>query len=97
MTTTNPRHTPTITAVNTQAICTARSESPDWKEAVSVRDGLMLGQQVLNITNVKERMDALQPEYRERVLELIKRWAELYCDAEALVAEIDTHIQAANA
>lgn len=94
---TNPRHTPTITAVNTQAICAARSESPDWKEAISIRDGLMLGQQVLNINNVKERMDALQPQYRERVLDLIRRWADLYNDAEALVTEIDTHIQAANA
>lgn len=79
--------------LNGAAIVEARKTSPDWQAAQNVSVALQMGQQFLNVEVAQKGFREMKPENRERLFELVRRFAELTDDAKALTDAIDSDLQ----
>ena len=74
---------------NSPELVALRRESPDWKETHSIWFGLQAGQMSLDVKDAKLRLQAMKPEYRDRLVALVQRWVDLTTDAEVLYRDVD--------
>ena len=77
-------------------LVTLRRNSPDWQEAVAVSTGLLLGQQALDtkdLNAVKARLNSMQPQYRDRLLQVVRDWVSAQEAADRLLKDIDSELQ----
>jgi len=79
--------------LNNARIVEARKNSPGWQAAQNVSISLQMGQMALNVENANTLIPRMEPEQRERLLDLVRRYHELTIDAQGLVEEIDRDLQ----
>lgn len=80
--------------LNSAAIVEARKNSPDWQAAQNVATALLLGEQFLNVESAERgHFRDMKVENRHRLVDLVRRFAELSSDARALVNDIDRDLQ----
>ena len=71
----------------------ARKASPDW-HGVSVLTGLMkFGPLTLNVDRDRARIDAMSPERKAKANDLVRRYAALEKDVDALHDEINNELR----
>lgn len=81
---------------NSPELIDLRRNSADWQEAIAVSTGLILGQQSLDtkdLNAVKARLDAMQPQYRDRLLQVVRNWVSAQEAADRLVRDIEADLQ----
>jgi len=81
------------TFTDAPAMVEARKNSRDWQEVQSVCTALRLGQMGLNTQNLPARLEAMTPQHREALMDLMRRWVALDQDANALVDTINAELR----